>query len=148
MAAKQNNIEILPLEMEYDSKKWQLYLEGTLIKTASRGQDLVDHILFLRSVVSKEIDILEIYNRNSRSTHRVNHWRLARLVLDAEEKMLEVERVSKQNRKIKDRVTESSYLQSYNRKLHRRQPIKPIKSEVKRHDPKILRPILRDEKTW
>ena len=40
------------------------------------------------------------------------------------------------------------FLVKYNRKLHRRQPIQPIKSEVKRHDPKILRPILRDEKTW
>ena len=148
MAAKQNNIEILPIEIEYDSKKWRLYLEGTLIKTASRGQDLVDHILFLRSVLSKEINILEIYNRNSRSTHRVNHWRLARLVLDAEERMQRDEKLFKQNSKIRDRVTESSYLQSYNKKLHRRQPIKPIKSEVKRHDPKILRPILRDEKTW
>ena len=134
--------------MEYDSKKWRLYLEGTLIKTASRGQDLVDHILFLRSVVSKDINILEIYNRNSRSTHRVNHWRLARLVLDAEEKMLEVETLSKQNSKVRDRVTESSYLQSYNRKLHRRQPIKPIRTEVTKHDPKTLRPIHRDEKTW
>ena len=148
MSDQNPRIEILRLEIEYDSKKWRLYLEGTLIKTASRGQDLVDHILFLRSVVSKDINILEIYNRNSRSTHRVNHWRLARLVLDAEEKMLEVETLSKQNSKVRDRVTESSYLQSYNRKLHRRQPIQPIKSEVKRHDPKILRPILRDEKTW
>ena len=136
------------IEIEYDSKKWHLYLNGGLIKTASRSQDLIEDILFLRNLVHKEIKVLEIYNRNSRSTHRVNHWRLARLVLDAEEKMLEVERVSKQNSKIKDRVTESSYLQSYNRKLHRRQPIQPIKSEVKRHDPKILRPILRDEKTW
>ena len=148
MSDQNPRIEILRLEIEYDSKKWHLYLNGGLIKTASRSQDLIEDILFLRNLVHKEIKVLEIYNRNSRSTHRVNHWRLARLVLDAEEKMLEVERVSKQNSKIKDRVTESSYLQSYNRKLHRRQPIQPIKSEVKRHDPKILRPILRDEKTW
>ena len=131
MAAKENHIEILAVEIEYDSKKWHLYLNGGLIKTASRGQDLVDHILFLRSVVSKDINILEIYNRNSSSTHRVNHWRLSRLVLNTESDMEEVE-----------------FLVKYNRKLHRRQPIQPIKSEVKRHDPKILRPILRDEKTW
>ena len=148
MAAKENHIEILRVEIEYDSKKWHLYLNDGLIKTASRSQDLVDHILFLRNLVYKEINILEIYNRNSRSTHRVNHWRLARLVLDAEERMQRDEKLFKQNSKIRDRVTESSYLQSYNKKLHRRQPIKPIKSEVKRHDPKILRPILRDEKTW
>ena len=148
MAAKENHIEILRVEIEYDSKKWHLYLNDGLIKTASRSQDLVDHILFLRNLVYKEINILEIYNRNSRSTHRVNHWRLARLVLDAEERMQRDEKLFKQNSKIRDRVTESSYLQSYNKKLHRRQPIQPIKSEVKRHDPKILRPILRDEKTW
>ena len=148
MAAKENHIEILRVEIEYDSKKWHLYLNDGLIKTASRSQDLVDHILFLRNLVYKEINILEIYNRNSRSTHRVNHWRLARLVLDAEERMQRDEKLFKQNSKIRDRVTESSYLQSYNKKLHRRQPIKPIKSEVKRHDPKILRPILREEKTW
>ena len=148
MAAKENHIEILRVEIEYDSKKWHLYLNGGLIKTASRSQDLVDHILFLRNLVYKEINILEIYNRNSRSTHRVNHWRLARLVLDAEERMQRDEKLFKQNSKIRDRVTESSYLQSYNKKLHRRQPIKPIRAEVKRHDPKILRPILRDEKTW
>tara|TARA_R110000822_G_scaffold68107_1_gene165656 strand:+ start:43 stop:489 length:447 start_codon:yes stop_codon:yes gene_type:complete len=148
MAAKENHIEILRVEIEYDSKKWHLYLNDGLIKTASRSQDLVDHILFLRNLVYKEINILEIYNRNSRSTHRVNHWRLARLVLDAEERMQRDEKLFKQNSKIRDRVTESSYLQSYNKKLHRRQPIKPIRAEVKRHDPKILRPILRDEKTW
>ena len=148
MAAKENHIEILRVEIEYDSKKWHLYLNDGLIKTASRSQDLVDHILFLRNLVYKEINILEIYNRNSRSTHRVNHWRLARLVLDAEERMQRDEKLFKQNSKIRDRDTETSYLQSYNKKLHRRQPIKPIRAEVKRHDPKILRPILRDEKTW
>ena len=131
MAAKENHIEILAVEIEYDSKKWHLYLNGGLIKTASRSQDLIEDILFLRNLVHKEIKVLEIYNRNSSSTHRVNHWRLSRLVLNAESDMEEVE-----------------FLVKYNRKLHRRQPIQPIKSEVKRHDPKILRPILRDEKTW
>ena len=131
MAAKENHIEILRVEIEYDSKKWHLYLNGGLIKTASRSQDLIEDILFLRNLVHKEIKVLEIYNRNSSSTHRVNHWRLSRLVLNTESDMEEVE-----------------FLVKYNRKLHRRQPIKPIKSEVKRHDPKILRPILRDEKTW
>tara|TARA_R110002110_G_scaffold291637_1_gene505596 strand:+ start:980 stop:1375 length:396 start_codon:yes stop_codon:yes gene_type:complete len=131
MAAKENHIEILAVEIEYDSKKWHLYLNGGLIKTASRSQDLIEDILFLRNLVHKEIKVLEIYNRNSSSTHRVNHWRLSRLVLNTESDMEEVE-----------------FLVKYNRKLHRRQPIQPIKSEVKRHDPKILRPILRDEKTW
>ena len=131
MAAKENHIEILAVEIEYDSKKWHLYLNGGLIKTASRSQDLIEDILFLRNLVHKEIKVLEIYNRNSKSTHRVNYWRLARLVINAEADMEEVE-----------------FLVKYNRKLHRRQPIQPIKSEVKRHDPKILRPILRDEKTW
>ena len=131
MAAKENHIEILRVEIEYDSKKWHLYLNGGLIKTASRSQDLIEDILFLRNLVHKEIKVLEIYNRNSSSTHRVNHWRLSRLVLNTESDMEEVE-----------------FLVKYNRKLHRRQPIQPIKSEVKRHDPKILRPILRDEKTW
>ena len=131
MAAKENHIEILAVEIEYDSKKWHLYLNGGLIKTASRSQDLIEDILFLRNLVHKEIKVLEIYNRNSSSTHRVNHWRLSRLVLNTASDMEEVELLVK-----------------YNRKLHRRQPIQPIKSEVKRHDPKILRPILRDEKTW
>ena len=131
MAAKENHIEILRVEIEYDSKKWHLYLNGGLIKTASRSQDLIEDILFLRNLVHKEIKVLEIYNRNSSSTHRVNHWRLSRLVLNTESDMEEVE-----------------FLVKYNRKLHRRQPIQPIKSEVKRHDPKILRPILRDEKPW
>ena len=131
MAANNNHREILPIEIEYLSKKWHLYLNGGLIKTASRSQDLIEDILFLRNLVHKEIKVLEIYNRNSSSTHRVNHWRLSRLVLNTESDMEEVE-----------------FLVKYNRKLHRRQPIQPIKSEVKRHDPKILRPILRDEKTW
>ena len=146
MAANNNHREILPIEIEYLSKKWHLYLNGGLIKTASRSQDLIEHILFLRSLVYNEIDVLEITNRNSGSVHRVNHWRLARLVLDAEERMQTVETLSKQNSKIRE--TELNYLTKYNRKLHRRQPLKPIKSEVKRHDPKILRPILRDERTW
>ena len=148
MAANNNHREILPIEIEYLSKKWHLYLNGGLIKTASRSQDLIEHILFLRNLVYNEIDVLEITNRNSGSVHRVNHWRLARLVLDAEERMQTVEALSKHNNKIRDRETELSYLTKYNRKLHRRQPLKPIKSEVKRHDPKILRPILRDERTW
>ena len=131
MSDQNPRIEILRLEIEYDSKKWHLYLNGGLIKTASRSQDLIEDILFLRNLVHKEIKVLEIYNRNSSSTHRVNHWRLSRLVLNTESDMEEVE-----------------FLVKYNRKLHRRQPIQPIKSEVKRHDPKILRPILRDEKTW
>ena len=131
MAAKENHIEILAVEIEYDSKKWHLYLNCGLIKTASRSQDLIEDIVFLRNLLYKEIKVLEIYNRNSKSTHRVNYWRLARLVINAEADMEDVE-----------------FLVKYNRKLHRRQPIQPIKSEVKRHDPKILRPILRDEKTW
>jgi len=131
MSDQNPRIEILRLEIEYDSKKWHLYLNGGLIKTASRSQDLIEDIVFLRNLLYKEIKVLEIYNRNSKSTHRVNYWRLARLVINAEADMEEVE-----------------FLVKYNRKLHRRQPIQPIKSEVKRHDPKILRPILRDEKTW
>ena len=83
------------------------------------------------NLLFKEIEILEIYNRNSQSRHRINYWRLARLVLNAEFDMEEVERLTK-----------------YNRKLHRRQPIKPIRTEVTKHDPKTLRPIHRDEKTW
>jgi len=131
MSDQNPRIEILRLEIEYDSKKWHLYLNGGLIKTASRSQDLIEDIVFLRNLLYKEIKVLEIYNRNSKSTHRVNYWRLARLVINAEADMEDVE-----------------FLVKYNRKLHRRQPIQPIKSEVKRHDPKILRPILRDEKTW
>ena len=131
MSDQNPRIEILRLEIEYDSKKWHLYLNGGLIKTASRSQDLIEDIVFLRNLLYKEIKVLEIYNRNSKSTHRVNYWRLARLVINAEADMEDVE-----------------FLVNYNRKLHRRQPIQPIKSEVKRHDPKILRPILRDEKTW
>ena len=131
MSDQNPRIEILRLEIEYDSKKWHLYLNGGLIKTASRSQDLIEDIVFLRNLLYKEIKVLEIYNRNSKSTHRVNYWRLARLVINAEADMEEVE-----------------FLVKYNRKLHRRQPIQPIKSEVKRHDPNILRPILRDEKTW
>ena len=131
MSDQNPRIEILRLEIEYDSKKWHLYLNGGLIKTASRSQDLIEDIVFLRNLLYKEIKVLEIYNRNSKSTHRVNYWRLARLVINAEADMEEVE-----------------FLVKYNRKLHSRQPIQPIKSEVKRHDPKILRPILRDEKTW
>ena len=131
MSDQNPRIEILRLEIEYDSKQWHLYLNGGLIKTASRSQDLIEDIVFLRNLLYKEIKVLEIYNRNSKSTHRVNYWRLARLVINAEADMEEVE-----------------FLVKYNRKLHRRQPIQPIKSEVKRHDPKILRPILRDEKTW
>ena len=131
MTTKNPRIEILPLEIEYDSKKWHLYLNDSLIKTASRGQDLIEHIVFLRNLLFKEIEILEIYNRNSKSRHRINYWRLARLVLNAEFDMEEVERLTK-----------------YNRKLHRRQPIKPIRTEVTKHDPKTLRPIHRDEKTW
>jgi len=146
MAANNNHREILPIEIEYLSKKWHLYLNGGLIKTASRSQDLIEDILFLRNLVYNQIDVLEITNRNSGSVHRENHWRLARLVLDAEERMQTVETFSKQNSKTRE--TELSYLTKYNRKLHRRQPIKPIRTEVKRHDPKILRPILRDERTW
>ena len=131
MSDQNPRIEILRLEIEYDSKKWHLYLNGGLIKTASRSQDLIEDIVFLRNLLYKEIKVLEIYNRNSKSTHRVNYWRLARLVINTEADMEDVE-----------------FLVKYNRKLHRRQPIQPIKSEVKRHDPKILRPILRDEKTW
>jgi hypothetical protein len=148
MTTKNPRIEILPLEIEYDSKKWHLYLNGSLIKTASRGKDLVEHILFLRNLLYNKIEILEIHNRNSGSIHRVNHWRLARLVIDAEERMQDTETLSKYNKKVKERMTETTYLNNYNRKLHRRQPIKPIRTEVTKHDPKTLRPIHRDERTW
>ena len=102
MAANNNHREILPIEIEYLSKKWHLYLNGGLIKTASRSQDLIEHILFLRNLVYNQIDVLEITNRNSGSVHRVNHWRLARLVLDAEERMQTVETLSKHNNKIRE----------------------------------------------
>ena len=59
MSDQNPRIEILRLEIEYDSKKWHLYLNGGLIKTASRSQDLIEDIVFLRNLLYKEIKVLE-----------------------------------------------------------------------------------------
>ena len=123
-------------EIEYTlKKKWLLYLEDKEIGSFSNHEELIERILYIRDLCSRESDYIEIYNRNNRSIYKVDQHRLGDLIVRLGGLFTDG-----------GDMTDTEYLVKHTLKIHK-QPIKTHRA-IKPIDTKVTRPILREDKTW
>ena len=117
------------IEIEHVDNKWLLFMHGEKIFARKTLKEISKILFYMRSHLYDNGTYINVYDRNKRSLIKVGYMHMNR-VLSSLEQWEEKERMYKHNLKI------------------RRNQTQPIRSTTKRIDPKLLRPILREEKTW
>ena len=120
---------IVLVEIERVENKWLLYIEGEKVFSRNTLKEISKILFYMRSHLYDNGSYIVLYDINKRSLIKVGYKHMNR-VLSSLEQWQEKERMYKHNLKL------------------RRNQTQPIRSTTKRIDPKLLRPILREEKTW
>ena len=116
--------EIAAYEIEHSINKWHLYTPQEKKLTFSTLDNVIDYLLAMRDVHYTLCQDVELFDRNKKIRYKEIH----RIVVGLEN--------MKESDNFRKRV-----------RRHRLLAI-PREKQVAKIDPRLTRPILRDEKTW
>ena len=139
---------IVLVEIERVENKWLLYIEGEKVFSRNTLKEISKILFYMRSHLYDNGSYIVLYDINKRSLIKVGYKHMNR-VLKALEVWQEENSTWKYNLKKQKEREKKEIEKMYKKNLKlRRQQIQPIKIKTKKIDSKLLRPILREEKTW